>query len=237
VFEEVPAREPLLELLEAEEVVVAPVFLALARLAGGGGDREVELREPLAQPLDQRPLADPRRPGYDEEAQTFGALAAQIRDELTALPLREAADRLARRDPALSEDPVHLHAPVLRDGEKEIEDLCGKEIFRRIEQQSVDLRTTGFEVSLEGCAPGTDLVCTLQRIHALSQRTLGSRTHRLLRGRLGGGRHAARFYTRTAARQRGQRLFFGNSSRPLPEVKRAWGYLTLFVVLCRAFLL
>jgi hypothetical protein len=39
VLEEVPAREALLELLEAEEVVVAPVLLALARLAGGGGDR------------------------------------------------------------------------------------------------------------------------------------------------------------------------------------------------------
>jgi hypothetical protein len=59
VLQEVAARKALLELLEAEEVVVAPVLLARPRLAGGGGDREVELREPLAQPLDQRSLADP----------------------------------------------------------------------------------------------------------------------------------------------------------------------------------
>jgi hypothetical protein len=58
VLQEVAARQALLELLEAEEVVVATLLLARARLAGGGGDREVVLREPLAQPLDERPLAD-----------------------------------------------------------------------------------------------------------------------------------------------------------------------------------
>jgi hypothetical protein len=65
VLEEVPAREPLLELVEAEEVVVAPLLLARPRLAGGGGDRQVEVRKALAQALDQRSLADSRRPGYD----------------------------------------------------------------------------------------------------------------------------------------------------------------------------
>jgi hypothetical protein len=78
VLEEVTARETLLELLEAEEVVVAAVLLAWARRAGGGGDREVELRKPLAQPLDQRPLADSRRPRYDQEAQIFSALAPEV---------------------------------------------------------------------------------------------------------------------------------------------------------------
>jgi hypothetical protein len=64
VLEEIAAGEPLLELLEREEVIVAPVLLAGTRLAGGGRDREVEVGQPLAQSLDQRPLADSRRPGY-----------------------------------------------------------------------------------------------------------------------------------------------------------------------------
>src|SRR3954469_21993143 len=165
------------------------------------------------------------------------ALAPEERHELAALALGQAADRLARRDAALREDPVHLHAPVLRNRQKQIEDLCGKEIFRRIQQQTVDLRAAGFEVSLEGCATGTDLVGALQRVHALRERTLGSRTHRLLRGRLGGGRHAARLYTRRRARQRGETLFFGNSAGPQPELEAGSGYLTLFVRLCRHFLL
>jgi hypothetical protein len=59
VLEELAARQALLELLEAEEVVVAPVLLARPRLAGGRGDRQVVLREPLAQALDERALADP----------------------------------------------------------------------------------------------------------------------------------------------------------------------------------
>jgi hypothetical protein len=58
VLEEVAAREPLLELVPAQEVVVPPVLLARPRLAGGGRDRQVEVREPLAQSLDQRALAD-----------------------------------------------------------------------------------------------------------------------------------------------------------------------------------
>jgi hypothetical protein len=78
VLDEVPAREALFELVKAEEVVIAPVLLARPRLAGRGRDRQVEVGEPLAEPLDQRSLADSRRPGYDEQAQTFSALAAQI---------------------------------------------------------------------------------------------------------------------------------------------------------------
>jgi hypothetical protein len=78
VLQEVVTRQPLLELLDREEVVVAPVDLAGARLAGRGGDRQLVLRQALAQALDQRPLADSRRPGYYEKAQIARALAAQV---------------------------------------------------------------------------------------------------------------------------------------------------------------
>jgi hypothetical protein len=78
VLEELAARQPALELLGGEEVVVAPVDLTGTRLARRRGDRQLVAREPLAEPLDQRALADTRRPGYDEKTQTFGALAAQV---------------------------------------------------------------------------------------------------------------------------------------------------------------
>src|SRR5690348_1184552 len=62
-------------------------------------------------------------------------LAAEHRDELGALALREAADRLARRDAALDEDLVHLHAPVLRDGEQHVEDLGRLDVLGRLQEQ------------------------------------------------------------------------------------------------------
>jgi hypothetical protein len=76
VLEELAARQPALELLEREEVVVDAVLLARARLARGRGDRQLE-RQSLAQAPDQRSLADSRRPGYYEEAQIVRALATK----------------------------------------------------------------------------------------------------------------------------------------------------------------
>ena len=96
-----------------------------ARPARGGArrgrDAQLELGQPLAQRPDQRALAHPRRAGDDEDLRHGGggdcvaaALLAQERDELGALALREAADRLARRDPAGLQHLVRLDAPVLR---------------------------------------------------------------------------------------------------------------------------
>src|SRR4051812_22583406 len=143
---------------------------------------------------------------------TFGSsgtdrLAAQIRDQLVALALGEPTDRLARRDAALGEDPVDLHAPVFRDREQQVEDLGGRQPLRRIEQEPMDLGTSCFEVALE---PGTlraNLIRTLERVHSLGQRALRSRAQGVLRGGLGGGRHGGRFYTRKTSRQGRLRLF------------------------------
>ena len=90
-------------------------------------------------------------------------------DELGALALGQAADRLARRDAALREDLVDLHAPVLRDREEHVEDLGGLDPLRRVEQELVDRRARALEIALELRALGTDLVRALERIHALGQ--------------------------------------------------------------------
>src|SRR3954468_20665237 len=146
-------------------------------------------------------------------------LSTQVRHELAALALGEAADRLRRRDPALREDAVHLHAPVLRDRQQQVEDLGRLEVLRRVEQQPVDLSSAGLQFPLEGGSARADLVRSLKRIHALRQRPLGSRTRRRLRRGLGGGgRHAARLYTREGDRQPVPTLFLANSPGPQPEL-------------------
>src|SRR3954452_20285169 len=165
-------------------------------------------------------------------------LSAQVRNELAALALGEAADRLRRRDPALREDAVHLHAPVLRHRQQQVEDLRRLEVLGRVEQQPLDLRATRLQVPLQGGSARTDLVRSLERIHALCQRPLGSRTRRRLRRGLGGrGRHAARLYTWEGDRQPLPTHFLANSAGPQPELDRGWAYLTLFTVLCRDFVI
>src|SRR6185437_16952255 len=95
--------------------------------------------------------------------------AAQQRDELAALALGEPAESLARRDPALAQDLVDLHAPVLGDGEQQIKHLGRLQIIWRIEQQLVDRSAAGFEVALELRAAAADVVRSLQRLHALHE--------------------------------------------------------------------
>src|SRR3954447_25444401 len=86
------------------------------------------------------------------------ALSAQETDELAALALGQAADRLRRRDPALREDAVHLHAPVLRSRQQQVEDLGRLQVLRRVEQEAVDLRATGLQIPLQGSSARADLV-------------------------------------------------------------------------------
>src|ERR1700751_2396858 len=78
-----------------------------------------------------------------------GRLAAEVRDQLVALALGEAADGLARRDAALREDAIDLHAAVLGDRQEQVEDLRSLQIFRGIQEQSVDLSAAGLEITLE----------------------------------------------------------------------------------------
>jgi hypothetical protein len=122
----------------------------------------------------------------------IGVIAAK-RDELVALPVRQAADGLAGGDAAVREDAIHLHAAIFRHREQQIEDLCGEQVFGRIEQQTMDLRASGLEIALQARPPGADLIRTLQCVHPLVERALGGQAGRLgLGGRLRGGRHGRR---------------------------------------------
>jgi len=67
VLEEVAGDHAAVELGLAEEVVVHAVFLPRTRLARGGGDGELELRNALQQRADEGALPDARRAGDDED--------------------------------------------------------------------------------------------------------------------------------------------------------------------------
>src|SRR3954471_16484381 len=110
-----------------------------------------------------------------EETCAAAALPAQQRDELGALALREAADRLARRDAAGLQHLVRLDAPVLGDGQQEVEDLRRGEEVRGRQQQPVDRHPAALEVPLELRAARPDLVRALERVHALVETAFGCR--------------------------------------------------------------
>src|SRR3954451_1463762 len=116
------------------------------------------------------PLPTPDGPVMTKTRATRGsavALAAKQRDKLCTLPGREPADGLARRDAALREDLVGLHATVLRHREQEVEDLRRLDVGRRLHQQLVDRDAAGLEVPLELCPLGADLVRARERDHPL----------------------------------------------------------------------
>src|SRR4051794_32020482 len=76
-------------------------------------------------------------------------LLAQHRDELGALAIGEAADRLARRDPAGLQDLIGLAPTVLRNRQEHVEDLGGLQELGRIEEQLVDRHSTSLQIALE----------------------------------------------------------------------------------------
>ena len=86
---------------------------------------------------------------------------------------REPADRLARGDPALCEDLVDLHAPVLRHGQHQVEDLRGLEVFGGSSSSSWIALAARLEVALELGALLRMSFARCERLHALVQRTLG----------------------------------------------------------------
>src|ERR1700676_4863129 len=108
MLDEIPLGDPPVEVLATEEVVVDAVLLAGAWPACRRRDRQLQLRQALPQAPDQGPLADPGGPGDDKHTRhgqstlVSGAeesrervLVMQQRDQLRALALGEAADRLA----------------------------------------------------------------------------------------------------------------------------------------------
>ena len=116
------------ELVVVEEPVLAAVLLA--RRAAGASSRRPRPRAAgtrSSRAADQRALAGAGRAGDDEDGLTLptggtsghrrrsrGSPMVEEPDELGALALGEAADRLRLADPALVQEPRRLHAAELR---------------------------------------------------------------------------------------------------------------------------
>src|SRR5436190_4854782 len=83
VLEELARMRAGIEVLTAQEVVVAAVHLTLARLPRGRRDRELEAWDPPQELGDQRPLAHPRRPG-DHEDLRHGPILTDAQDSTAA---------------------------------------------------------------------------------------------------------------------------------------------------------
>jgi hypothetical protein len=118
VLEELAGVDAALELVVAEEVVLAPVLLTAASRTRGRGDRDDVAIRSSEEPSDERALTGPRRAGDDEQpgqpSPEAGSARPEQRDELVALALGETADRLGLADAALVQATRRLDAPEFR---------------------------------------------------------------------------------------------------------------------------
>src|SRR3954471_2961305 len=169
------------------------------------------------------PLPTPEGPVITyTRAKESSALLAEHADELGTLAIREAADRLRRRDPAGLQDLVGLHAPVLGDRQEHVEDLGGLEELGRLEQELVDRHSTGLQVALELRATRADDVRLLEGVHPLVEAAFGC--GRVLGGRVGGRRHRGADTTRLGAASKARPR---NLAGPRPEVDPSSPWLTV----------
>src|SRR5438874_9118942 len=101
---------------------------------------------------------------------TGGRLPVEEPDELGALALRQPSNGLRLADPALVQEPGGLDAAELRHGHQDVEDLGRRDVLRRMAEDVVDARRAVLEVFLELRPADTNVVCPLERLHALIER-------------------------------------------------------------------
>src|ERR687886_311726 len=78
-----------------------------------------------------------------------GLLLVEEGNQLVALTVGEAADRLRLADPALVEQTRRLHAAELRHGHQHVEHLRGRHELRWLAQDLLDRDLAGLQVLLQ----------------------------------------------------------------------------------------
>src|SRR6266540_3749611 len=106
-------------------------------------------------------------PAPDGPVTTKTGLPVEEANQFLTLAVGEAADRLRLADPALIEQARCLHTAELRHGHQHVEDLRGRDELRRVAQDLLDRNVAGLEVFFELRALDTNVVGSLQRLHAL----------------------------------------------------------------------
>src|SRR5262245_6294618 len=123
--------------------------------------RSTSIRMSVPLPAPEGPVTTMTR------AEPGGRLLVEEPNELGALALGETPDRLRLADAALVQEPRRLDAPELRNGHQHVEHFRGRDEFRWIGQDLLDLGPSVLQVLLESRAPDPDVVCPLERFHPL----------------------------------------------------------------------
>src|SRR5436305_8823066 len=119
-------------------------------------------------------------PAPDGPVTTKTGLAAFLRamveeaNQLVALPVGEAADRLRLADAALVEQTGRLDAAELRDRHQHVEHLGGRDVLGWLAEDLLDGHAARLQILLELCTLDPDVVCSLERFHPLIERADGS---------------------------------------------------------------
>src|SRR4051794_792456 len=97
-------------------------------------------------------------------------LTVEEANQLRALPLRQAADRLRLADPARAEEARSFHAPELRHRHQNVDHLRGRHVLGWVAEDRLDPDSAVLEVLLELRAAHPHVVCPLERVHPLIER-------------------------------------------------------------------
>src|SRR5690349_16466419 len=98
---------------------------------------------------------------------TKTGLAVEEPNQLRALAVRQAADRLRLADPALVQEASRLHTAELRHRHQHVEDLRRRDVLGRIAEDLLDAGRAGLEVLLQLRPADADVVRPLERFHPL----------------------------------------------------------------------
>src|SRR5438128_1692137 len=147
-------------------------------------------------------------PAPDGPVTTKTRLPVEEANQLLALAVGEAADRLRLADPALVEQARRLDAAELGHGHQHVEDLRRRNELRRVAQDLLDRHRSGLEVLLQLRAFDANVIRSSERLHTLVKRA--NRSLGLRRGR----HHERRILTASQPRA----TTIGSLSLPLGQL-------------------
>jgi hypothetical protein len=94
-------------------------------------------------------------------------------DELGALTFGKAAHGLRLADPALVQEAGRLDPPELGNGHQHVEHLRRRDELGRVEEDALDVRLAGLQVSLQLSPLDANVIRPLKRLHSLIERARG----------------------------------------------------------------
>src|SRR5438445_11489032 len=106
-------------------------------------------------------------PAPEGPVTTKTGLAVEEANQLVALAVGEAADRLRLADAALVEQASSFHAAELRHRHEHVEDLRRRDELGRLTQDLFNRHCARFQILLQLRTLDTDVIRTLESFHSL----------------------------------------------------------------------